>query len=400
MQPPSRPPEVQFLRQRHYATQLGKLNIIYAHIIYTHIVLIFAKTAAIYQRISVLLYHKRNNRVLVLDGGNIVEQTKRTLQAEYDAIIVGGSFAGLSAAMQLARARRKILVVDSGRPRNRFAPASHGFMGQDGRSPQEIMETGRQQLLAYPTVHFHGAEVTDATQEDDIFVVKLQDGITVDGWRTRAKRLVLATGMADHLPDVPGMQELWGVGVNQCPYCHGYEVAERKFAVFGVGTMSVHQAALVRDWSDDVTLLTNGGDWLTPESRAMLTARGVQVDDAPLLRLVPRGRELEAVEFRDGRVVPYGVMFTGTRWSFASPLAERLGCAVEASTFGPTIKTDMMKETTVPGVFAAGDITNPMPNATLASAAGALAGGGAHQSLLGLKPPMNVESRAAQSPDK
>lgn len=306
-----------------------------------------------------------------------MEQTKTVPQADYEAIVVGGNFAGLSAAMQLVRARRRVLVLDAGRPRNRFTLASHGFLGQDGCSPKEIMETGRRQLLAYPTVHFRQAEATDAVQEDGAFSVTFGGGS-----RARAKRLVLATGMVDHLPDVPGMQELWGVGVNQCPYCHGYEVAGRKFAVFSTGAESVQQAVLLRDWSDHVTLLTNGGDWLTPEGSDRLAARGIQVDEAALVRLIPNGRELEAVEFRDGRRVPYGAMFLGTRCSFASPLAERLGCETEPGGQGPRVKTDEFHETTVPGVFAAGDAASPLYNATLASASGVMAGVFAHKSLL------------------
>lgn len=312
--------------------------------------------------------------------------TPRNSRGDYEAIVIGGSFAGLSAAMQLARARRKILVLDAGKPRNRFARASHGFLGQDGRAPGEIMETARKQLLAYPTVDFHTAEATDAAMQDGAFVVTFGGG-----GKARAGRLVLATGMTDHLPDVPGMQELWGEGVNSCPYCHGYEVAGRKLAVFGVGEMSVHYAALIRDWSDDVTLLTNGGGWLTAEHRASLGVRGVQIEEAPLARLIPNGREphpreLEAVEFRDGRRIPYGALFSGTRASFASPLAERLGCQVEQGPTGPMVKTDTRKETTVAGVFAAGDAALPMPNATLASADGVWAGVSAHQSMISKSP--------------
>jgi len=311
-----------------------------------------------------------------------MQRTETMPQADYEAIVIGGSFAGLSAAMQLARARRKILVLDAGKPRNRFATASHGFLGQDGRSPREIMEIARRQLLAYPTVHFHAAEATDAAQEDSAFRVALGDGS-----EARAGRLVLATGMTDHLPDVPGMQELWGEGVNQCPYCHGYEVADRKLAVFGVGGMSVHHAVMLREWSDDVTLLTHGGDWLTPEDRAQLETRGIQMDMAPVVRLIANkhkgdGRELGAVEFRDGRRVSYGAMFTIPRCSFASPLAERLGCEVEQVQFGPMVKTGASKETTVAGVFAAGDAALPMANATLASADGVMAGTAAHRSLV------------------
>lgn len=313
------------------------------------------------------------------------------METTYDAIVVGGSFAGLSAAMMLARARRKVLVLDAGKPRNRYSSASHGFLGQDGRSPKDIMETGRQQLLAYPTVCFHKAEATEAVPTEDGFAVTFQDSALEHGGVAHAKKLILATGLTDHLPDVPGMLELWGEGVNQCPYCHGYEQAGRKFAIFGAGPGSVHHALIVSDWTEDTTLLTNGGDWLTGDHRAMLSARGIGIDETPLRRLVPRGpnsRELGAVEFVDGRTVPYGALFTGTRWSFASPLAERLGCETEEGHSGPLVKVDMMKETTVPGVFAAGDTSNPMANTNLAAASGTLAGTGAHQSLLGLKHPM------------
>ncbi len=321
---------------------------------------------------------------------HITTTPQTDLETLYEVIVIGGSFAGLSAAMQLARARRTILLLDAGKPRNRFAPSSHGFLGQDGRSSQDIMETGRAQLMAYPTVHFRKAEARAAAQEGEAFSVTFGKGS-----KARAECLVLATGMNDQLPDVPGMQELWGTGVLHCPYCHGYEVAGRKFAVYGIGPVSVHQAALVRDWSDDVTLLTGGADWLTPEHRDMLAARGVKVEETPVARLIPHGSELEAVEFRDGRRVPYGALFTGTRASFASPLAEQLGCEIEQAAFGPVIKTDSLKETTVRGVFAAGDNASPMYNATLASAAGVLAGVSAHQALLGLKMPMNAEKRAA-----
>lgn len=319
-------------------------------------------------------------------------QIEYDVQNEYDAIVVGGNFAGLSAAMQLARARRKVLVLDTIKPRNRFSHAVHGFLGQDGKAPEEIMDIARRQVLAYPTAEFQQAEAIDAAHEDGIFSVTLADHS-----KARAERLILATGMTDHLPDVPGMQALWGTGVLHCPYCHGYEVAGRKFAVYGVGPMSVHQAALVRDWSDDVTLLTGGGDWLTPQNRDMLTERGVTIEEAPVLRLIAKDRELEAVEFADGRIVPFGAMFTAARASFASPLAEKLGCEIEQTPFGPAVKVDAMKETTVPGVFAAGDMASPMYNATLASSSGVLAGGAAHQSLLGLKMPASAGSSAAQA---
>jgi thioredoxin reductase len=306
---------------------------------------------------------------------------------EYDVAVVGGSFAGLSAALQLARARRRVLVLDTGKPRNRFARASHGFLGHDGRAPEEILDIARKQLMAYPTAHMHEGLATGAMSRDGVFVVTFQDAIFAGGCETRVRRLILATGMVDHLPDVPGMWELWGEGVNQCPYCHGYEVADRKLAVFANGPEAVHHAALLREWSRDVTLLTHGGAWLTDEDRALLEERGVGVDETPVERLLPsdrkwRERELGAVLFQDGRAVPYGALFTTPRCSFASPLAERLGCEIAQGPFGPIVKTDDFKETTIRGVFAAGDAAAPMASVTMASASGVLAGVAAHRSLV------------------
>src|SRR5688572_15196043 len=167
----------------------------------------------------------------------------------HDVIVVGGSFAGLSAAMQLGRARRRVLVVDAGRPRNRFAHSSHGFLGQDGRSPAEILETFRQQVLAYPTVELRQDEASDARDAGDGgFVVELGSGGSV-----RARRLVLATGVVDELPAVPGLAERWGVTVLHCPYCHGYEVADTRLGVLATGEGSMHHALLLPDWSADVT---------------------------------------------------------------------------------------------------------------------------------------------------
>jgi thioredoxin reductase len=297
--------------------------------------------------------------------------------AEVDVAVVGGSFAGLSAAMQLGRARRRVLLVDAGQPRNRFARASHGFLGQDGRPPQDILKDARHQVLAYPTVHFHQGVATRAAREEDRFRLRLASGQEV-----RARRLVLATGVTDHLPDVPGMRELWGTGVNHCPYCHGYEVSGRPLAVFSTGPGSIHQALLLRDWSEEVTLLTNKTHTLTEEERDRLQARGVRIEEAPVARLIGDGEELAAVELQDGRRLPVGALFTVPRVTLSSPLAEQLGCELEAGPMGPFVKTDPLKESTVPGVYVAGDAARPMHTATWASADGVSAGIASHQSLI------------------
>ena len=301
----------------------------------------------------------------------------------HDAIVVGGSWAGLSATMQLARARRRVLVVDAGQPRNRFAHTSHGFLGQDGRTPAEILDTARAQVLAYPTAEFRADEATLAARvsaaPDAEFEIALASGATA-----RARRLVLATGVVDELPDVPGLRERWGRSVLHCPYCHGYEVAGRRLGVLAVSESSMHQALLLPDWSNSVTLFTNGAFDPTDEQRAALAGRGVILDPRPLVEVVGDGESLAGVRVAadDGTdVVALDALFTASRTRMASPLAEQLGCAFDDGPFGLVIRTDAKKETTVPGVYAAGDAARVPHNATWASADGVTAGIYAHQSL-------------------
>lgn len=296
---------------------------------------------------------------------------------EYDVVVVGGSWAGLAAAMQLGRARRRVLVVDAGRPRNRFARSSHGFLGQDGRSPDAVLDTFRAQVLAYPTVRFHSGEANDARgSRDDAFGVDLASGASL-----RARRLILATGVADDLPDVPGLAERWGVTVLHCPYCHGYEVADHRLGVLATSETSVHQALLLPDWSADVTLFTNGAFSPDADQRAALAARGVRVETRPVDALAGDAPGLAGVRLHGGDLVAVDALFTASRTRMASPLAERLGCALDEGHSGPVVRTDARKETSVPGVFCAGDAAREPHNATGAAADGVMAGISAHQSL-------------------
>jgi thioredoxin reductase len=295
----------------------------------------------------------------------------------YDVVVVGGSFAGWAAALQLGRARRRVLVVDAGRPRNRFTHASHGFLGQDGRAPGAIVATARAEVLAYPTAAHLADEVTHARASGDGFELDLASGSTL-----AASRLVLATGVVDELPEVPGVRERWGVTVLHCPYCHGYEVADRRFGVLAAGETAVHQALLVTDWSADVTLFLNGAMEPDAEQRAQLAARGVRIEERPVAALLGEAPELSGVRLTDDTVVPVDAMFTQPRLRMASSLAEQLGCEFEDAPAGPIIRTDGQKATSVPGVFAAGDAARAFASATLAAADGVLAGISAHRSLV------------------
>lgn len=291
----------------------------------------------------------------------------------HDVIVIGGSFAGLSAATQLARARRDVMVIDAGLPRNRFADEAHGFLGQDGRPPAAIMRDARHQLGRYPSVHMRRGEVIAAAPLDDGFAVRLADGS-----ERRARRLILATGVVDALPAIPGMQERWGATVLHCPYCHGYEVRDLPLGVIATQPMSAHQAVLIPDWGP-TTYFTQGVFEPEPAELAAFAARGVTVERTPVVALLGDAPALDGVRLADGRTVIVSAVFTAPQTEPASPLAAILGCEHEQGPTGPHVKVDSWGATSVAGIWAAGDAATPLHNATLASAAGVLAGIGAHQ---------------------
>jgi len=293
----------------------------------------------------------------------------------YDVIIVGGSFAGLSAATQLARARRSVLLVDAGRPRNRFAAASHGFLGQDGVAPAEIMRQGLTQLARYPTVDFVHAEALSASHVDEGVGLSLSDGSGA-----RGRKLVLATGVVDELP-LESMAPRWGVSVLHCPYCHGYEVGGRRLAAIANTPGAVHQALLLPDWGP-TTFFTQGVFEPSSEEAELLARRGVEIERTPVVELLGEGSAIQALRLADGREPPFEAVFTAPKTRVASPLAEQLGCAFAEGMTGPYIEVDQMQQTSVAGVFAAGDAATPMYNATFASAAGVMAGVAAHRALV------------------
>lgn len=293
-------------------------------------------------------------------------------QEPYDVAVVGGSYAGLSAALQLARARRRIVVVDAGFRRNRFAQTSHGFLGQDGQTPQVIAEVAKAQLLAYPTVHWHDGTAERAVPQEAGFALHLGSS-----GRLATRRLVLATGVVDELPDIPGLSERWGRHVFHCPYCHGYELNEGRIGVLATGAVSMHHALMLPDWGE-VTLFTNGTLALDDAQRSALVARGVELEKSAVRGIV----EAATIVLDDGRKLALEGLFTAPRARMASPIAEQLGCAFEEGPMGPFIRTDAFKLTSVAGVFACGDAARMAGSVALAVGDGALAGASAHQSLI------------------
>ena len=305
-----------------------------------------------------------------------------------DAIIIGGSYAGLSAALQLARARRKVLVIDGGQRRNRFAAAAHGFLTQDGRAPGDIVADARAQLSGYPSVQRIDSLVEKAMPAVSGFSV-----VTANGEAFSAQRLILALGVVDELPDVPGLAERWGMSVFHCPYCHGYELDQGAVGVLAVSPLSLHQALMVPDWGP-TTFFLNGAFAPDDAQLAQLDKRNVRIEREPIARLT--GPEL-SVELRDGRSLFLNGLFTATRTCPSGDLAEQLGCAMEDGPLGPFIKTDAFKETTTPGVYACGDAARAMSSVALAVADGAMAGVGLHRShIFGEEQPAAAKPAMAQ----
>ena len=294
----------------------------------------------------------------------------------HDAIVIGGSFAGLSAALYIARARRSVCIIDTGLPRNRFAEHSHGFFANDGSAPSTMLATARSQVAAYPTVTCIHGEATTATKTPDGFSVTVAAGDVVE-----SVRLVLAFGISDELPGIPGLAERWGSSVLHCPYCHGYEFSGQRLGVLHGSPKSIHQAMLVAEWGP-TTLYLNGGAEPDDALLAELTKRRVAIEPAPVKALHGDGSRLSAIELAGGRLSPADALYVGPPTRLNSGIAQQLGCELDDAQFGPIIRTDAEKMTTVPGVYAAGDITRGAHTVTFAAADGVMAGLAVHRSLI------------------
>ncbi|PWB21623.1 thioredoxin reductase [Stenotrophomonas sp. SPM] len=292
-----------------------------------------------------------------------------------DVLIVGGSYAGIAAGLILARARRPVTIIDSGLPRNSAASHSHGVPGQDGISGAELLKNARQQLLDYPTVRWLQGEVVHAQSTAE--GVELR---TADGQVLAARKLLLATGIADQLPELPGLAERWGSTVLHCPYCHGYEVGGGAIGLLGGHPMSAAKATLFADWGN-VTFFGQGLP-ISDEEQAAMQQRGVQIETTPVVGVQGEQPTWLEVELADGRRIAQRALFVPAMQQMATPLVQQLGCALVESPLGVLVEVDMMKQTSVANVYAAGDATT-VGNITLAMAEGVRAGIGVHHALVG-----------------
>ncbi len=295
-----------------------------------------------------------------------------------DIIIIGGSFAGLAAALQLGRARRKVIVLDTGLQRNRFAGHSHGLLGHDHKPPLDILAEARQQLARYPAIKLVNARADSISGAIDDFSV-----LTADGESLRARRLILSYGVVDQMPDVPGFAEGWGKAIVPCPYCDGFEFAGQHWGLVWSGPQSHNQVRLFRDWTDRLTVFAAGHD-IPPDIRADLARRNIPIVDGRIIKIAHRGGHSSTIKLDTGSSVAVDILFAYPRNKPSSSLHESLGLATANTPLGIILKVDERRETSMPGIYAAGDLANPLtpPSVTLAIAHGATAGIFAQQSML------------------
>ena len=279
-----------------------------------------------------------------------------------DVLVVGGGAAGLSAALILGRSRRRTLVVDDGMPRNAPSSEAHSFFTRDGTAPAELLRIAREQLAPYDTVEMCQDRVMSATREGEEFAMRLASGT-----EARARRVLLAVGVRDILPKIEGFRAFWGHSVLHCPYCHGWEVRDEPLALYADGPVAMEMAPLLLQWSRDLLLCTGGPDGLTDPDRATLSAIGVRIVDVPVQRLEGDGR-LERIVFADGRAEARRALFLRPPQVVGSDLPQQLGCELTETGL---IRVDSNRQTSVPGVYAAGDAAMPMQQIVIAAATGA-----------------------------
>jgi len=284
-----------------------------------------------------------------------------TMDADgYDVLVVGGGAAGLSAALVLGRARRRVAVIDGGAPRNAAAAQMHGFLSRDGMPPADLLAAGRAEIAGY------GVELIDGQVEAILpgFVVRLAGGRVLS-----ARRILVATGLTDVLPDIAGVRERWGKDLLHCPYCHGWEVRDEPIGVLGTQPLSLQHALLVRQWSDDVIFFLHSYD-LTSAERVQLAARDIRIIEGEVARLVVDADRLTGVELFDGRVIERTAVFIRPVTLPHADLLTSLGCEVDASGY---VSVDATGHTSSFGVWAAGNVVDPRAQVITAAGAGSAA---------------------------
>jgi thioredoxin reductase len=284
----------------------------------------------------------------------------------FDTIIIGGSYAGMSAGMALGRSLRNVLIIDSGKPCNWQTPHSHNFITQDGKTPTEIVTAAKAQVLQYPTVKFVNGLVTGILKKDAGFLVS-----TVANETFSTKKLLFATGLSDHMPAIDGFAECWGISVLHCPYCHGYEVRGEKMGIIGNGDAGFELCRLISNWSEKLILFTNGESTLTSEHIDKIRKHNIEIEERKITRIHHTDGKMRSVLLEDQSEVQLTALFARPQFSQHCDIPQRMGCELTEHGF---IKTNDFLQTTVRGIYAAGDNMTMLRSVSSAVATGARAG--------------------------
>ncbi|OCK52596.1 pyridine nucleotide-disulfide oxidoreductase [Chryseobacterium sp. CBo1] len=287
-------------------------------------------------------------------------------EVQYEVIIIGGSYSGLSAAMALGRSLRKTLVIDSGKPCNEQTPHSHNFLTQDGKTPKEIAFLAKKQVKEYETVSFFHGKAINAKITENGFEIHTENGETFS-----SKKIIIATGITNEIPNVKGFAECWGISLIHCPYCHGYEYKGRKTGIIANGDKAVHIASLVKNLTEDVTIITRGEASFTDEQKEKLAKNNIQIIESEISELKHQNGMIESVIFSDGKDVNFEAVYAALPFHQHSEIPEQLGC--EFTDFRH-IKTDQFQKTNIPGVFVCGDNSSMMRSVSSAVMTGNVAG--------------------------
>lgn len=299
----------------------------------------------------------------------------------WDSIIIGGGPAGLAAALALGRSLRRVLVIDAGQPRNRRASHMHTVLGNEGISPTELLRRGQEEAAAYGVSFLEGSvsTVEETEPEGGRRTMVVTPG---SGHQLYARTVVAAAGIADRLPEIPGLAERWGSSVLHCPYCHGWEVRHRRLGVLASGPMALHQAELIRQWSEELTFFSAAAEPLEADSRRRLESRGIVVEPAEVTALHGEGSALSDVQLEDGRRVPVDAIFTAGDPVPHEDFLEGLNLYRSETPLGSVIAVDQGGRTSHERVWAAGNLVAPMGNIPMSISAGTMAGAMVNSTLI------------------
>ncbi|KAA6438275.1 NAD(P)/FAD-dependent oxidoreductase [Dyadobacter flavalbus] len=295
-------------------------------------------------------------------------------RTDFEVIIVGGSYAGLSAAMSLGRSLRQALVIDSGKPCNAQTPHSHNFLTHDGETPKQIAASGKSQVEKYPTVHFYDGMAVTGNQTENGFEIT-----TARGDRFTSRKLIFTTGLKDRMPELEGFADCWGISILHCPYCHGYEVKNEKTGIIGNGDAGFETAKMILNWTKDLTVFTNGKSTFTQQQAEKLARHGIGIVENEIAALSHEKGKIRRIVFKDNSESAVSAIYARPPFAQHCDIPEQLGCELSENGL---LKVDLFQQTTVPGVYAAGDNSSFGRAVSVSVSSGAMVGAFVNKALI------------------